>query len=214
MIKAAVGILLLLPICVLEVRAQISQHHNYIEEELTIKISDSISLSGILTTPLNSNSRLLIILVSPPLRHDRDYTTKNPSRKMFKALSDEFTSKGLSVFRFDNRGVNKSTGNNDSATLYTHADDIEGIVRFFKQNKSFKKKKIGLVGISGGGSVSQVVAARRSDVSFLVLLSTTGLSGWDAFKHQVKRFYEIRGATFGMPELADSMYQANVNLSI
>src|SRR5688500_20128372 len=103
MIKAAVGILLLLPICVLEVRAQISPHHNYIKEELTIKISDSISLSGVLTTPLNSNSRLLIILVGPPLRHVRDYTTKNASRKEVEALSDEFTSKGRSAFRFDNR---------------------------------------------------------------------------------------------------------------
>jgi pimeloyl-ACP methyl ester carboxylesterase len=211
---AAGTILLLIQFSAVALDAPISQSFPYEEEELEIKISDSVSLSGTLTTPVDSDGHLLLILVSPPLHHDRDLTGRKKTDKMFLALAEGFARKGFSVFRFDNRGIGKSTGNNDSATLYTHARDVEGIVRFFKGSRNLRWKRIGLVGISEGGSSSLVVAAHCVDVSFLVLLSTTGLAGWDAFKHQVKRFYEIRGATFGMPELADSIYRANVSLSI
>src|SRR5687768_5884981 len=133
MIRAIVCILILFAICIPSLEAQISSSRSFQEEELKIKVSDQVSLSGTLVTPLNSNSRLLIILVSPPLRYDRNLSGKNNDNGMFSVLTDAFVRQGISVFRFDNRGINKSTGNNDSSTLYTHANDVQRVVTFFKE---------------------------------------------------------------------------------
>lgn len=163
------------------------------EEEVSISIGDSIRLEGTLTKPLtNVNKAPVVILVSPPLVRDRDNLTyKNV--KMFAVLADSLSKHGIAVLRFDNRGFGKSSIWNHPVSLYTHADDVIAWINYLKTRKDINIKKIGLIGQSEGGCTSEVVASQPGKVSFLVLLASRGIGGWEAHEYVINRYWKMRG---------------------
>ncbi|QEC53571.1 serine aminopeptidase S33 family [Anseongella ginsenosidimutans] len=184
-------------------RSQTIDYQSY-SRELTIAVNDSTNISGTIIRPAQSPDRnRLIILVSPPKRYDRDMSANK--LKYFHYLANEFVQRGYSVFRFDNRGIGKSSGSNKTLTLYSHAADVKGICYFFLNSKAFSGMEIGLLGISEGGSSAIVAASEIPRVSCLLLLSTPANFGWEGFNYQMKKHFESRGAMFGLQEFADSM---------
>ena len=61
---------------------------------------------------------------------DRDETMLG--HKPFLVLSDHFTRHGIAVLRFDKRGVGKSTGIYDNATIEDFCDDVAKGVEYLK----------------------------------------------------------------------------------
>ncbi len=148
----------------------------YISEEVSISNADeSISLSGTLTLPDSTGLFPAILLIAGSGPNDRDETVFG--HKPFLVISDYLTRNGFAVLRYDKRGVGKSTGNFDKATLRDFADDAALAVNYLKQRKEIDFKKIGLLGHSEGGIIAPMVASEDMGIHLLMLLAAPGTSG-------------------------------------
>lgn len=176
--------------------------------EVNIPTADKNFISGILKFGRGNTKSHLIILVSSQKRPSRIARPK--VRHMnFNYVADQLNLSGYSVFRFDSRGVGKSTGTNDGLTLYQHADDVESICRYFRLHFFKSNLQISLIGHSQGGAAATVVASRVPYITSLILLSAQGYTGWNFFNFQLKNYY-LRFSN--IPELAskaDSLYKEN-----
>ena len=153
--------------------------------------SEGVTLAGTLTVPEGKGPFPAAILLSGSGPQDRDETLFG--HKPFAVLADFLTRKGIAVLRFDDRGVGKSTGDHASATTPDFADDAEGAVEFLKARKEADPKRIGLIGHSEGGLTAPLVAARRDDIAFLVLLAAPGLPGEEILYQQGEAIVRASG---------------------
>lgn len=148
----------------------------YNEEEVVFKNKKAqVSLAGTLTLPRNTKKAPAVILISGSGPQDRDETFAN--HKPFWILADYLTRQGIAVLRFDDRGVGKSTGNFSEATTADFATDVVSAVSYLKSRSDIDTDHIGLVGHSEGGIIAPLAANQTEDVSFIVLLASTGIPG-------------------------------------
>ena len=96
------------------------------------------------------------------------------------------TRNGIAVLRYDDRGVGGSTGNKMSSTTEDFVGDALSAVEFMKKQKNINTTKIGLLGHSEGGIVASMAAATSNDLSFIVLMSSSGVDGGDLILEQQK----------------------------
>ncbi len=153
----------------------------YIVEEVSYGDAE-VSLSGTLTLPKTAGPFPVVILIHGSSRLDRDETILG--HKPFLVLSDHFTRNGIAVLRFDKRGVGKSTGNYDNATIKDFCDDVAKGVEYLKSRPDIRGNQIGLVGHSEGGIVAPMLAAKSPDIAFIVLMAGTGVNGEEIFCEQ------------------------------
>ncbi|MCE5205499.1 MAG: alpha/beta fold hydrolase [Porphyromonadaceae bacterium] len=148
----------------------------YISEEVIItQPDDSISLSGTLTLPDSTGIFPAILLIAGSGPNDRDETIFG--HKPFFVISDHLTRNGFAVLRYDKRGVGKSTGDFDKATIRDFADDAAMAVKYLKQRKEVDAEKIGILGHSEGGLVAPIVASGETGIRMMVLLAAPGTTG-------------------------------------
>jgi len=157
----------------------------YYEEEVVFKnVVANVSLSGTLTLPSKKGKFPIAILISGSGPQDRDESYMG--HKSFLVLSDHLTRQGIGVLRFDDRGHGKSTGDFGAATTADFAKDVLSAVKYLKSRKDVDLKHIGLIGHSEGGIIAPLVANQTKDVSFIVLLASTGISGTELSVMQSK----------------------------
>jgi pimeloyl-ACP methyl ester carboxylesterase len=148
----------------------------YYEEEVVFENAEAnISLSGTLTLPNKNGKFPVAILISGSGAQDRDESYMG--HKPFLVLSDHLTRQGIGILRFDDRGFGKSTGDFGSATTADFSKDVLSAVKYLKSRKDIDLKHIGLIGHSEGGIIAPLVVNQTKDVSFMVLLASTGISG-------------------------------------
>ena len=134
-----------------------------------------IRLAGTLTLPNLIPPYPAVILISGSGGHDRDYTLFG--HKPFLVLSDHLTRKGISVLRFDDRGIGNSSGERAMATTKDYAGDVLAGLEFLKSRRDINSKSIGLIGHSEGGTIASLVTLESIDVAFIVMIATPGLPG-------------------------------------
>lgn len=157
----------------------------YYEEEVVFEnVGAKVSLSGTLTLPSINGNFPVAILISGSGAQDRDESFMG--HKPFLVLSDHLTRQGIAVLRFDDRGHGKSTGDFGAATTADFAKDVLSAVTYLKTRKDIDLKHIGLIGHSEGGIIAPLVANQTKDVSFIVLLASTGISGTELSVMQSK----------------------------
>ena len=148
----------------------------YIEEDVTYtNDKDGITLAGTLTYPKEGGPFPTVLLITGSGAQNRDEELMG--HRPFLVLSDYLTRRGIAVLRVDDRGVGGSTGNTVDSTSVDFAGDVLAGVEFLKTRKEIDSKKIGLIGHSEGGIIAPIVAAKSKDVSFIVLMAGTGLTG-------------------------------------
>lgn len=139
----------------------------YVSKEVNFKsLKGDVNLSGTLTTPTNDTLKTAIILIGGSGRSDRDYTNGFGHRP-FLVLSDHLTRQGISVLRYDERGVGKSAGNYEEATYDDLVADVVGGINYLRENGF---EKVGLIGHSEGGGIAPV-ASLQAKTDFLVLMA-------------------------------------------
>lgn len=143
---------------------------------------DSVVLSGTLTIPSIDKKHPAIILIagSGPMNRDEEIFGHKP----FAVLADYFTRQGFAVFRYDKRGIGKSTGNYKIATTCDFAEDVKSIVATLSELPNIDDKNIGLIGHSEGGIIAPMVANEMEAVKYIVLLAAPGLQGKVIVKKQ------------------------------
>lgn len=156
---------------------------DYIVKEVIVENKkDKIKLSGTLTMPAKGKDFPAVILISGSGPQDRDETLMD--HKPFAVIADFLTKNGIAVLRFDDRGVAKSTGSFENATSAEFADDALACFDFLQSQKKIDKKNIGVLGHSEGGMVAAMVAARESEIAFVVSLAGTGVTGKEVLSKQ------------------------------
>ena len=157
----------------------------YYEEEVVFEnVEAKISLAGTLTLPSKKGKFPVVILISGSGPQDRDESYMG--HKTFLVLSDHLTRQGIGVLRFDDRGFGKSTGDFGTATTEDFSKDVLSAVKYLKTRNDIDVKHIGLIGHSEGGIIAPLVANQSKDVSFIVLLASTGVSGTELSVRQSK----------------------------
>lgn len=137
--------------------------------------ADGVKLAGTLTLPEGAGPHPGVVLISGSGPQDRDETLFE--HKPFAVLADALTRRGIAVLRYDDRGTGQSGGLFRGATTADFAQDAEGAFDYLRSRKEVAARKSGLAGHSEGGVVAPLVAARRPEVAFVVLLAATGVPG-------------------------------------
>jgi len=134
-----------------------------------------VKLAGTLTLPRSEGPFPAILLITGSGPQDRDETVFG--HRPFLVLADYLTRRGIAVLRVDDRGIGKSTDSFAKATSEDFAGDMLAGVEYLKNLKEINPKQIGLLGHSEGGLIAPMVAAKTPDVSFIVMMAGTGLTG-------------------------------------
>lgn len=155
----------------------------YISKDIQFSNEDnSIKFGATLTIPDTLNNHQAVILVSGTGEQDRDGTMAG--HKMFAAIADNLTRRGIAVLRVDDRGVGQTTGVYETSTTGDFAKDVMAFIRFLKSQKGIDPKDIGLIGHSEGGAVISIVTAQSNDVAFMISIAGLATDGLTALKKQ------------------------------
>jgi uncharacterized protein len=148
-----------------------------------------IDLGGTITRPDTGEPKAAIILLTGSGAQDRDETIFG--HKPFKTLAEYLSGRGYLVLRYDDRGVGQSGGSPDGTTM-DFADDAEAALDFVMTRSA---GSFGFIGHSEGGTIGAIVAARRRDVRFLVMLAGPALPGDRVLRQQIAAQQTIAGAS-------------------
>jgi uncharacterized protein len=147
----------------------------YTEDVHFVNKKGNFVLAGTLTMPNKTGVFPAVILItgSGPQNRDEEILGHKP----FLVIADYLTRNGIAVLRCDDRGTAESGGIFKTATTMDFSTDIEAALDFLLTRKEIDKSKIGLIGHSEGGLIAPMVAIRRKEIAFIVLLAGPGISG-------------------------------------
>lgn len=164
-----------------------------VEEVSFASKAAGVTMGGTLTIPDGAGPHPAVILISGSGAQDRDETIF--SHKPFLVLADHLTRKGIAVLRYDDRGVGKSTGSREEATSVDFSEDAEGGLDFLMKRKEIDAKRIGFIGHSEGGVIAPMIAVRRPETAFIVLMAGTGVDGEQILYEQGQAVLKANGAS-------------------
>jgi len=166
----------------------------YRSEDVTFENKAAgITLAGTLTMPETGGNFTAVILITGSGPQDRNEEIMG--HKPFLVIADYLTRQGIAVLRYDDRGTAQSTGVFATATTADFATDAEIAVAYLKSRKEINSQKIGLMGHSEGGVIAPMVAARSSDIAFIVMLAGTGMRGDALLLLQAELIHKVSGMT-------------------
>jgi uncharacterized protein len=168
----------------------------YVEQEVTFQ-NDDITLAGTLTLPEGDGPFPALILLSGSGQQDRDEALAIvPGYRPFAEIADTLTRQGVAMLRYDDRGVGGSSAG-DLATVSSadFAGDAEAALRFLLGRADIDSQQIGFLGHSEGGILAAMIAARNSDVAFVISMAGTAVNGYETVIKQVERLSLAAGAS-------------------
>ena len=171
----------------------------YREEPMTVQSAPDVVLSGTLTLPPGDGPFPAAVLVSGSGPQDRDQTILG--HKPFAVLADRLARAGVAVYRFDDRGTARSTGDFSTATLDDFALDARAALDALRARPDIRE--VGLVGHSEGGYVAPLVAAdSAAGVAFVVSMAGPAVPGREVYAEQHRRI----ASTLGLSPLGTTLY--------
>lgn len=167
----------------------------YNEEEVIIENKNAgVTLSGTLTRPKGEGPYPLAILVSGSGRQNRNSNILG--HEPFLVIADHLTRAGIAVLRYDDRGVEKSTGNHSQATTADFASDAKAIVDYARGLDQIDKAKIGIIGHSEGGMIAPLVASQTPDLGYIVSLAGPAVPISELMTYQNMMVLQKSGMTY------------------
>jgi len=149
----------------------------------TLIENGKIMLGATLLLPTNVSGNFpIVVLASGSGAQDRNCELLG--HKPFWVIADYLAENGIATLRFDDRGVGKSTGVFQLATLEDFASDVMACVNFLENNIQFKNHPIGIAGHSEGGMHGMIAASKNISVKFLIELASVGTTGMQVLVEQ------------------------------
>ncbi|TGE17179.1 alpha/beta hydrolase family protein [Hymenobacter elongatus] len=142
----------------------------------------NIRLAGTLTVPAGEGPFPAVLLLSDTGPQDRDGTLDQ--YRMFGALADYLTRRGIAVLRYDDRGVGQSQGNTAAATTADLVKDAQAGLNFLRTRPEVDVSHIGLIGHGEGGNIATLAAAEPLPPTFIVLMAAYGVPGQQVLLQQ------------------------------
>lgn len=164
-----------------------------VEEVEFCSAADGVRLSGTLTLPETRSKKKCkaVVLVSGSGPNDRN--SEGGAHQPFHVIADYLARNGIATLRYDDRGVGKSAGVYQQATLNEFYADAEAALEYLRGRKEIDHTKIGVIGHSEGGYVALTLAAQNK-VDFLVTLAGGGLPGTEVMLQQRAALMKVSGA--------------------
>jgi len=151
---------------------------NYYTEDVEYDNADkSLHYGATFTRPNGDGKYPAVIIISGSGTQNRNGAMMG--HDFYWVLADYLTKNGIAVLRVDDRGAGKSTLGSDAtnATSLSFSYDVETSLNYLESRMDVDKKHLGLIGHSEGGIIAPMVAARRKDVSFIVLWGASAIGG-------------------------------------
>ncbi len=175
----------------------------YVDEELTI-LSGGVELAARLRLPAFGGPHPALVVAHGSGRVTRDH---------YAELSENLAINGYALLTYDKRGAGESGGTytgvgpaNSEQALGQLADDIISGVELLKQRSDIRADRIGVYGVSQGGWIAPLAAARSSDVSFMVIVSGPAVSvGEEIYYSELTGEREGVGAASSDDELSEQL---------
>ena len=162
----------------------------YRTEGLSVTRKDGVVLAGELSRPTGDRPVTAIVLLHGSGPTDRDESIDG--HRIFAVLADYLTRQGFAVYRYDKRGVMRSTGDYLQATETDFEGDALAAVEALRARKDIAR--VGVLGHSEGGLLAAWLAAEHpEEVAFAVSLAGPGLKGKDLILLQDRVGDERRG---------------------
>jgi fermentation-respiration switch protein FrsA (DUF1100 family) len=152
--------------------------YGYYSEDVEYDNADkSLHYGATFTRPDGNGKYPAVIIITGSGTQDRDGTLFG--HKLYWVLADYLTKNGIAVLRVDDRGAGKSSLGNDikNVTSRDFSYDVETSLNYLETRTDVDKKHLGLIGHSEGGIIAPMVAARRKDISFIVLWGASAVGG-------------------------------------
>ncbi len=153
------------------------------EQELIIPTRAG-QLSGSLI--LTKEPSPLVILLTGSGSQDRDENVAG--FRVFWLLSSILYEHGYSSFRYDDRGIGKSEGNED-ATLHELAIDVADVAGYLRSNYGDQFTSLYLIGHSQGGLVASIIAD-EIDADGIIFMGAPFLRGDEIINMQIRLISE------------------------
>jgi hypothetical protein len=139
------------------------------ESNIVIELED-VQVGGTLTMPDELKSPYLVIMSSGSGPQDRDETLFG--FKVFDVIAQHLASQGIASFRYDDRGINESSGDFVNSTIDDLSSDVEGIMNYFTESDEYDFNEFTLFGHSQGGLIAGKVAASNDKVKQVILMAS------------------------------------------
>ena len=146
-------------------------------------------LAGTLTIPAGEGPFPAVLLLSGSGLQDRDQALFG--HKPFWVLADHLSRAGVAVLRVDDAGAGESTPHPNPPTTLDFVDDADAAVDFLMADSRIGT--VGLIGHSEGGLIAPLLASRRDDLGFIVLLAAPGVPGVELMRRQNERIFAAAG---------------------
>lgn len=137
-----------------------------LQEEVRFQ-SGAITLAGTLYFPHKQGPHPAVIFI---------HGSGDDSREQYRFYADLLARKGIAVLIYDKRGVGASGGSWKASPFSVLADDALAGIQFLKTQPAIDPKRIGAWGGSEGGVIAPWLAARSTDVAFVVMQAATGVT--------------------------------------
>ena len=95
---------------------------------------------------------------------------------LYEHLHEALPPAGIAVLTFDRRGDGESTGESSRGKFTLQAEDALAVIEHLRQLPGIAADRIGLWGISQGGWIGPLAATMSSEVRFLVLVASVGVT--------------------------------------
>jgi pimeloyl-ACP methyl ester carboxylesterase len=148
----------------------------------------SVILRGLFLTPQPATSHATVVMV---------HGSGPATRTSFGGLEGLLVRAGISVLVYDKRGVQESTGDWKRASLEDLATDVLAAVGFLNRRGI---ARIGLWGGSQGGWIVPLVAARSTNVDFIISVAGSGVT--PAEQELFRQENQWRAAGFSAAQVA------------
>ena len=156
------------------------------DQELKINVTDSLFISGSMTYASNNN---LVILIAGSGPTDRNCNSNLGSKtNAFMMLADSLKLNDISCFRYDKRGIGKSSKVKEADIDFNaRINDVSKIIDFFKADF----KNISLIGHSEGALVGSIVSNQHSIVRSFINVSGPSISIDSVLLNQMAKFPKL-----------------------
>lgn len=151
----------------------------------------NVYLTGTLTYPtgfMKDSNIPVVVMVTGSGGQNRDEEIFG--HKPFLVIADYLARNGVASFRYDDRGMGKSSGTQVGCTSADFASDAEAVIDFLRRKGEFKK--IGVLGHSEGGMIAFMLGA-RSKVDFIVSMAGPGIKGDTLLTEQKNAILQLQG---------------------
>jgi pimeloyl-ACP methyl ester carboxylesterase len=163
----------------------------YQVEELVVRTPDGTLLSGTFTRPRGRSRVPVAVLLAGSGPWDRDEAAI-PGHHPFAVIADYLARQGIATYRYDKRGIKRSTG--DFWTSVPEQLAADGLAAVNTVRARQDVGPVGLIGHSEGGGLAPMIAAQAPrSVDFVVSLAGPGLKGLEMMLLQDRVEFEHRG---------------------